>query len=116
MLAIFEYKCLDKLILENEIHSETDIDAQEKYDAKNGEAVMLIKLSVMDEMLPEVQTGDDAFTNWQTLQNLHEIINKHRAFFWKNILFSIKMEEDDSLPYHLLKIKDIRDQLKSKGY
>jgi hypothetical protein len=38
---------------------------------------------------------------------------KVEPFFLKNILFSIKMEEHDSLLDHLLKIKDIRDQLKA---
>jgi hypothetical protein len=44
---------------------------------------------------------------------MHETSDKGRAFFLKNMLFSIKMEEFDSLQDHLLKIKDIRDQLKS---
>jgi hypothetical protein len=35
MLAIFEYRCLDKLILGKEIQSETNEDTLEKYDAKN---------------------------------------------------------------------------------
>jgi hypothetical protein len=67
MLAIFEYRCLAKLILGKEIQSETNEDTLEKYDAKNRKAVMLIKLFVTDEMLPEVRTGDNAFPIWQTL-------------------------------------------------
>jgi hypothetical protein len=78
MLAIFEYRCLDKLILGKEIQSETNEDTLEKYDAKNRKAIMLIKLFVTDEMLPEVQTGDNAFPIWQTLQNLHGTSNKGR--------------------------------------
>jgi hypothetical protein len=69
----------------------------------------------MDDMLPEVQIRDDAFTIWLTLWNLHETFDKGRAFFLKNILFSIEMEEHDSLLDHLLKIKYIRDQLKAIG-
>jgi len=45
---------LDKLISGKEVQSEADEDAQEKYDAKNRETVILITLSVTDEMLPEV--------------------------------------------------------------
>ena len=41
-----------------------NMNALVEYDVKNREAVMLIKLSVTDEMLPVVQTGDDAFTIW----------------------------------------------------
>jgi hypothetical protein len=44
---------------------------------------------------------------------MHETSDKGRAFFLKNMLFSIKMEESNSLQDHLLKTKDIRDQLKS---
>jgi hypothetical protein len=39
---------------------------------KNREAVMQIKLSAINEMLPEVQDGDDAFTIWRDLRNMHE--------------------------------------------
>jgi hypothetical protein len=35
MFAIFEYKCLDKLILGKQVRSKTDVGAQEEYDAKN---------------------------------------------------------------------------------
>jgi hypothetical protein len=47
---------------------------------KNRVVVMVIKLSVTDEMLSEVQTGDDAFTIWQNLRNLQETSDKGRAF------------------------------------
>lgn len=70
---------------------------------------MFIKLSDMDDMLPEVQIRDDAFTIWLTLWNLHETFDKGRAFSLKNNLLSIKMEEHGSLPDHLLKIKNIKD-------
>jgi hypothetical protein len=53
MLAIFEYKFLDKLVLGKEIWSETD--GKENYDAKNREAVMLIRLLVTNDMPPKVQ-------------------------------------------------------------
>jgi hypothetical protein len=66
-LQSLSYRCLDKLILGKEIQSETNKDTLEKYDANNRKAVMLIKLSIMDEMLLEVQTRDNAFPIWQTL-------------------------------------------------
>jgi len=65
MLALLEYKCLDKLVLGKEVRSQTDVDAQADYDVKNRKVVMLIKLSVMNEMLPEAQNGSDALDiNW----------------------------------------------------
>lgn len=56
-VSVQVYRCLDKLILGKEARSGTDEDAQQKYDAKNQEFVMLIKLSVIDKMLPESNLG-----------------------------------------------------------
>ena len=75
--------------------------------------MILITLFVTDEMLPKVQTKDDTFTLGQDLQNLHETFDKGRVVLLKNILFSIKEEEHDSLLDHLLRIIDIRDLLKA---
>jgi hypothetical protein len=111
MLAIFEYRCLAKLVLGKEMQSKTNVDAQAEYK-KNRETVMLIKLSVTNEMLPKVHDGNDEFVMWGNLRDMHETSNKGTEFFLKNMLFSIKMVESDSLPDHLLKIKDIKDQLK----
>jgi hypothetical protein len=67
---------------------------------------MLIKLSVTDEMLTEVQRGKTSSTIWTHLKNLHETSDKGRAFFLKN-MFSMMMDKHASLKEHLLKIKDI---------
>ena len=64
-------------------------------------------------MLPKVQDSTNAFTMWGNLLKMHEILNEDRAFFIENMLFSIQMEDFDIFPNHLLKIWDIRDQLKS---
>jgi hypothetical protein len=39
--------------------------------------------------------------------------DKGRAFYLKNMLLSMQMEEGESISEHLLKLKDIRDQLLS---
>ena len=44
---------------------------------------------------------------------MHETSDKDRDYFLKNMLFSIKMEEFESLQDHLMKINDTQDQLKS---
>jgi hypothetical protein len=85
------------------VQNRIDVDAQVAYDVKNQEVVMLIKLSMMNEMLPQVQNGNDTFVMWGNLQDTHETLDKSRAFFLKNMLFSIKMDEFDSED-HLLKI------------
>ena len=62
-------------------------------------------------MLLEVQIENTSTTIWKQLKDLHEASDKGRAFFPKNMLFSIMIDESASLQKHLLKIKDIREQL-----
>lgn len=57
MLSIFEYRCLDQLVLGKESRPTTAGDDQDKHDVKNREAVMLIKLSVTDNQLPQVPSS-----------------------------------------------------------
>ncbi len=45
-------------------------------------------------------------TIWKHLKDLLETLDKDRAFFFKNMMFSITMSEGASLLKHLLKIKD----------
>jgi hypothetical protein len=74
---------------------------------------MLIKILLMNELLPKFQDDNDAFIMWGNLLRMHEKSYKGREFFLKNMLFSIEMEEVDSLPNHFLKIRDIIYKLKS---
>eukprot|EP00253_Pinus_taeda_P006482 PITA_06482 len=76
---------------------------------------MLLKLSVADDQLPQIPSGKTAAGIWQQLKELHETSDKSRAFFLKNQLFSIMMDEHMSLQEHPNKIKDIRDQLEVIG-
>jgi hypothetical protein len=65
-------------------------------------------------MLLEVQYSNDVFVTWRNLWKMHATSHTCRVFFLKNMLFSIKMEKCDFLHDDLLKIKDIRDQLKGQ--
>ena len=76
---------------------------------------MLLKLFVIDDQLPQIPFGKSAAEIWKYLKELHETSDKSRAFFLKNQLFSIMMDERMSLQEHLTKIKDIRDQLEAIG-
>ena len=93
MLTIFEYRCLASIVLGKETRPIVVGRDQGKFDRQNKEAVMLLKLSVIDEMLPEVQTGTNSATIWQHLKEMHETLDKARAFFLNNTLFSMMMEE-----------------------
>jgi hypothetical protein len=52
---------------------------------------------------------------WTRLKDFHETLDKGRAFFLKNMLVLMMMDEHASLQEHLLKIKDIREQLMGIG-
>ena len=68
---------------------------------------MLLKLSVIDDQLPQIPSGKTTAEIWQHLKELHETSDKSRDFFLKNQLLSIMMDEHMSLQKHLNKIKDI---------
>ena len=57
MLAIFAYRCLSDVVLGTSPLPIVAGKDQDKFDGQDIEAMMLIKLSVTDEMLPEVQNG-----------------------------------------------------------
>jgi hypothetical protein len=115
MLAIFEYKCLVSIVLGNDTRPQVMGRDQDKFDERDREAIMLLKLFVINEMLLEVQAKKTSVNIWKHLKELHETLNKDKAFFSKNMLFSIAMDENASLQEHLLKIKDIREQLSTIG-
>jgi hypothetical protein len=107
MLAIFAYQCLSDVVLGTSPRPTVVGKDQDKFHGQDREAVMLIKFFMTDEMLPEVQNGKNVAAIWKPLKETHEISDKGRALFLKNMLFLIKMSEGASLQDHLLKIKDI---------
>jgi hypothetical protein len=61
---------------------------------------MSIKLSVIDNILLQVQVATDAFIVWLRLQEMHETSNKGRLLTLKVIVF-IKMEGNSILKHYL---------------
>jgi hypothetical protein len=57
MLVVFAYRCLSYVVLGTIPHPMVAGKDQDKFDGQDREAMMLIKLSFTDEMLPEVQNG-----------------------------------------------------------
>ena len=76
-----------------ELRPGTSSTDQDKFDDRNRDAVMLLKPSVADDQLPQIPSGKTAAEIWQQLKELHETSDKSRAFFLKNQLFSIMMDE-----------------------
>lgn len=115
MIMIFEYRCLDQVVLGNSTRPTIAGKDQDKRAERNQEVVMLIKLSVIDDQLPQVSSSKTNAQVWTNLKDLHETSNKSHAFFHKNMLFLIMMDEKTTLQEHLTKIKDIHDQLEAIG-
>ena len=72
---------------------------------------MLLKLSVVDDQLSQIPSDMTTAKIWVHLKNLHETSDKSKAFFLKNTLFSIIMDERTLLQAHLNRIQEIHDQL-----
>ncbi|KAH9315017.1 hypothetical protein KI387_023644, partial [Taxus chinensis] len=85
----------------------------EDYDKRHKEALLLLKLSVSDDMIPEVRNATVASTLWTSLKDKYQTLEKSRVLYLKNMLFFVKLEEGGSLSKHLLRMKDLRDQLSS---
>jgi hypothetical protein len=65
MLAIFAYRCLSIVFLGTSPRPTIAGKDQDKFDGQDREAVMLIKFSMTDEMLVEVQNGKTVAMIWK---------------------------------------------------
>lgn len=97
IIAIFEYQNTDQLVLGVTKCLTSPGPDQDTWDLNNQEAVMLLKLSVVDDQLSQIPSGKTVVEIWTRLKGLHETSDKSRAFFLKNTLFSIVMDERTSL-------------------
>ena len=97
IIAIFEYRNTDQLVLGVTQRPTSPGPDQDTWDLNNREAVMLLKLSIADDQLSQIPSGKTAAEIWTHLKGLHETSDKSRAFFLKNTLFSIVMDERTSL-------------------
>jgi len=70
MMTIFEYRCLDKIILGTTTRPPVAGKDQGRFDEQNCEAVMLIKLSIIDDQLPQVLFGKTTKEIWESLKPL----------------------------------------------
>ena len=77
---------------------------------------MLLKLFVADDQLSQIPSDKTTTEIWAHLKGPHETFDKSRAFFLKNSLFSIIMDERTSLQAHLNRIQEIYDQLLPIGH
>ncbi|KAH9330474.1 hypothetical protein KI387_002582, partial [Taxus chinensis] len=77
------------------------------YDKCYKEALLLLKLSVSDDMISEVRNATVANTLWTSLRDKYQTSEKSPVLYLKNMLFSVKLQEGGSLFEHLLLMKDL---------
>ena len=109
MLTIFEYLNIDQIVLGVTHHLTTMGIDQDTWGQNNRKAVMLLKLSIVDDQLPQIASDKTTAEIWAHLKNLHETSDKSKAFFLKKTLFSIFMHERTSLQANLNSIRKICD-------
>jgi hypothetical protein len=79
-------------VLGKEVQTTTNEDVHVEYEARDWEAVMLIKLSMINNILPERKDGDDVFKMWVRLKNMHETSNKGIFFLsWDEVFLFDKL-------------------------
>ena len=65
MLAIFEYRCLADIVLGKDTRPTIAGKDQDKFDGQDRETMILLNLSMIDEMLLEIQTGTNSAAIWK---------------------------------------------------
>jgi len=70
----------------------------------------------MDEILPHIRGIINAHEIWQKLKSLYETTDELRVLLLSNELVALKMIKSDSVPSHITKMQELKDQLQAIGY
>eukprot|EP01018_Ginkgo_biloba_P006693 Gb_18192 [translate_table: standard] len=85
------------------------------WDKRETKAKVLIRMSVTDAIIPHIRDCDTSSNTWKVLKTLFETENANRVFFLKSKLFSIKMDENESVNDYLSRVKELKDKLGDIG-
>ena len=92
-----------------------DATAATDWDKRETKAKVLIRMSVTDAIIPHIRDCDTSSNTWKVLKTLFETENANRVFFLKSKLFSIKMDENESVNDYLSRVKELKDKLGDIG-
>ncbi|KAH9303847.1 hypothetical protein KI387_008251, partial [Taxus chinensis] len=73
ILTVTEFRDCDKIIKGDESRPATNF---EDYDKRHKEALLLLKMSVSDDMIPEVRNATMASTLWANLKDKYQTSEK----------------------------------------
>lgn len=94
-------------------HVEVSSEKQKKWDRRDAQAHSVIALSVKRSILPHIRSCKTSKSAWEVLAKMFQVKNTAKVFFLRNQLSTLKMQEGDTLSNHLMKIKDLREELLS---
>ena len=74
-----------------------------------------MKMSVKDNVIPHIRDYKSAADIWTTIKNLYQTQNSNRVLSLKGKLFALKMEENESAPRFITRVKELKDKLGDIG-
>lgn len=84
-----------------------------KTDKRSKEVLLHLNLSIEDTLvpLPLVRNATAASILWTNLRNKYQASEVGWSLYFKNLLFSTKLQEGGSLPTYLFQLEDLCEQL-----
>lgn len=74
-------------------------------------AKVLLKMSIKDNIIPHIRGRKLSIEIWTTLKNLYQTQNTNCILSLKGKLFSMRMEENESVVGFIAWVKDLKDRL-----
>jgi putative lipoic acid-binding regulatory protein len=90
-----------------------NVAAMEKFKDSDINAMSIIVESIKDHLIPYISHLDSSKMMYDTLTNLFSVKNIGQVMSLKNELRDMKMNDDDNITSHFVKISQLRDQLQA---
>ena len=85
------------------------------WDKRENKVKFLLKMFVKDNIIPHIRDGKSSIDICRTLKNLYQTQNTDRILSLKCKLFSMRMEENESVVEFIARVKDLKDILGDIG-
>jgi len=98
---------------EGEEKEPQNVAAMEKFKDVDINAMSIIVDSIKDNLIPYISRLDSSKKMYDALTNIFSVRNIGQVMSLKNELRDMKMNEDDSITSHFVRISELRDQLQA---
>ena len=102
------------IIMGNEQRSRT-VTQEQDWDKIETKIKFILKMSVKNNIISHIRDCKLATDIWTTIKNLYETQNTNRVLSMKGKLFSLKMEENESIAGFMARVKDLSEKLGAIG-